>query len=41
MKSGTVLYEAYIVDGTGELEWSEWVVRSTRKGRVFATMKVS
>lgn len=41
MKPGTVLHEAYIVDGTGELEWSEWVVRSTRKGRVFATLKAS
>ncbi|MCB5201667.1 hypothetical protein LH464_04140 [Neorhizobium sp. T786] len=41
MKPGDVLFEVWAEDGNGKIAWSEWVVRSIRKGTVYATLKAS
>lgn len=38
MKKGSVLFELW-TDDDGKIEWSEWHVRSIRKGIIYATVK--
>lgn len=39
-KVGDQFLEAFVDEDTGKVEWHTWVVRSIRKGRVYATVKM-
>ncbi len=41
IKVGDIFWECAVSDGSGEVEWDQWVVRTIRGGKVYVILKAS